>query len=95
MLPLAESFLFRVSGSSWRERMLKPPLLVSAASDSSEPAAAEGPVGEMPKGRQATGKPSPDTSCETSLGSHSDGKLLQHRGVSQRFRALVAKAEVL
>ena len=72
MLPLAENFLFSVSGSSWRERMLKPPLLVSAASDSSEPAAAEVRMGEMPKGRQATGKPSPDTSCRTSLGSRND-----------------------
>ena len=92
MLPLAESFLFSVSGSSWRERMLKPPLLVSAASDSSEPAAAEGPVGEMPKGRQATGKPSPDTSCRTSVGSQNDGRPLQHCGVTQRHHAVVAKA---
>ena len=73
MLLLAESFLFSVSGSSWRERMLKPPLLVSAASDSSEPAAAVGRMGEVPKGKQATGKPSPDTSCKTDLGSRNDG----------------------
>ena len=61
MGPSADSFLLRDSGSSCRERILKPPLLVSAASDSSE-AAARGRFGEMPNGRQATGKPSPDTS---------------------------------
>lgn len=62
MAPVAENFLLSVSASSWRERMLKPPLLVSAASDSSEMAAAAR-VGDIPKGRQATGKPSPETSC--------------------------------
>ena len=73
MGPSADSFLLRVSGSSCRERILNPPLLVSAASDSSE-ADAGGRLGEIPKGRQATGKPSPDTSykaenlsCDSSL----------------------------
>ncbi len=66
MEPVAENFLFSVSGSSCRERMLKPPLLVSAASESSERAAGAR-VGDIPKGRQATGKPSPETSYKAAI----------------------------
>lgn len=62
--PVAENFLLRESGSICLDRMVKPSLLVSAAPDSSEMVAA-GRVGDTPKGRQATGKPSPETSCET------------------------------
>ena len=66
MEPVAENFLLSVSGSSCRERMLKPPLLVSAASESSERAAGAR-VGDIPKGRQATGKPSPETSYKAAI----------------------------
>ena len=64
--------------------MLKPPLLVSAASDSSE-VAPGGRFGEMPSGRQATGKPSPDTSCRARDAIHEEGRniyMIWHRSGS-------------
>jgi hypothetical protein len=67
--PMAsESFLFK--GNSWRDRTLNAPLLVSAASDSSE-AVTVVLNGDVPIGRHDTGNPSSDTSC-----SHTDSSLV-------------------
>ena len=67
--PMAsESFLFK--GTSWRDRTLNAPLLVSAASDSSE-AVTVVLNGDVPIGRHDTGNPSSDTSC-----SHTDSSLI-------------------
>ena len=59
-----ESFLL-LEPSGWRDRTLKSPLLVSAASESSE-AVIAALLGEFPMGRQGTGKPPSDTSCDGS-----------------------------
>jgi hypothetical protein len=64
----SESFRFR--DPSALEMMLNAPRLVSGASESSD-VAPPGLRGDAPMGRQGTGKPSADTSCEKAKGSFS------------------------
>ncbi len=70
----SESFLFK--GKSWRDMTLNAPLLVSAASESSE-AVTVVLNGDVPMGKHGTGNPSADTSCSHTYFSQMQGNMLK------------------